>query len=84
MSRSPSASWARWRALARDARGLDSDALLAALQRSNLTQDALRQLLIRLDTEGYIAVDWTCDAPRCSFRNPLLRRWWHQYRPQAN
>ena len=72
-------------ALARDARGLDSDALLAALQRSNLSQDALRQVLIRLDTEGYIAVDdWTRDAPRSSFRNPLLRRWWRQYRPQAN
>jgi hypothetical protein len=71
-------------ALARAAQGQDIDGLLTEIQRSGLTRDQLRQLLTRLHVEGFITVDdWDQDSPRCSFRNPLLRRWWLRYKPQS-
>ncbi len=71
-------------ALARDAQGSTIDGLLAAIQRPNLTRDGLRQVLTRLHAEGFVTVEnWDQDSPHCSFRNPLLRRWWQRYKPQA-
>lgn len=58
--------------------------LLAAVGRSQLTKDDLRALLVRLDTEGFITVtQWESGDPTASFNNPLVRRWWNRYRPQA-
>ena len=68
--------------LARDAQGADMDVLLSTIQRADLTRDHLRKVLMRLDTEGFIAVDsWEHDAPRCHFLNPLLRLWWYLAKP---
>jgi hypothetical protein len=37
---------------------------------------------MRLHAEGFITVsDWDGNAPTAAFRNPLLRRWWHRYKP---
>jgi uncharacterized protein len=72
-------------ALAATHHGADLNSLLATLQRPALTRPALQNLLIRLHTEGFITVDsWDQDSPRCSFRNPLLRRWWQRYKPQTS
>jgi uncharacterized protein len=71
-------------ALAAAPQGANLDSLLATLQRPDLTRPALQALLIRLHTEGFITVDqWDQDSPHCAFRNPLLRRWWQRYKPQA-
>ncbi len=68
--------------LAMDAQGADIDGLLSTIQRADLTRERLRKVLMRLDTEGFIAVDsWEHDAPRCTFLNPLLRRWWCLAKP---
>jgi hypothetical protein len=72
-------------ALARDAQGTDIDGLLALIGQVGLTSDSLRQILMRLETEGFITVDnWQLDTPRCGFLNPLLRLWWLRTRPQFN
>jgi uncharacterized protein len=71
-------------ALAADPRGTNLDGLLSALQHPALTRPVLHALLIRLHTEGFITVDsWEVDSPHCTFRNPLLRRWWQRFKPQA-
>jgi hypothetical protein len=68
--------------LARDAQGADIDGLLSTLQRTDLTRDRLTKVLMRLNSEGFIAVDdWGYDAPRCNFLNPLLRLWWRLAKP---
>ena len=68
--------------LARDTQGADIDVLLSTIKRSDLTRDRLRKVLMRLDTEGFIAVDsWEHDAPHCNFLNPLLRLWWCLAKP---
>jgi hypothetical protein len=68
--------------LARDAQGADIDGLLGTIQRADITRERLRKVLMRLDTEGFIAVDsWEHDAPRCHFLNPLLRLWWCLAKP---
>jgi uncharacterized protein len=71
-------------ALAADPRGTNLDGLLSALQHADLTRRVLHGLLIRLHTEGFITVDsWEVDSPHCTFRNPLLRRWWQRFKPQT-
>ncbi|HEV6964019.1 hypothetical protein [Roseateles sp.] len=70
--------------LAERDQGTDMDGLLAALGRPGLTRDDLQSLLVRLHAEGFVTIDgWDDDSPQCAFRNPLLRRWWSRYRPQA-
>ena len=71
-------------ALSEDVRGRDLDALLASVRRPDLARNTLRELLVRLDTEGFIAVDsWEHESPTVGFLNPLLRRWWQRYPPSA-
>lgn len=72
-------------ALSRSAQGIEMDGVLAAIVRPDLTSDGLRQVLMRLVSDGFLAVDdWALDNPKCYFLNPLLRLWWHRARPQAN
>lgn len=69
-------------ALAKDAHGSDIDGLLASIQQPGLTREALRKVLMRLDTEGFIAVDdWEHESVPCRFLNPLLRLWWRLSKP---
>ena len=71
-------------ALAATPQGANLDTLLTTLQCPDLRRPELQTLLIRLHTEGFITVDnLEHDSPLCSFRNPLLRRWWQRYKPQA-
>jgi polyhydroxyalkanoate synthesis regulator phasin len=68
--------------LARDPQGADIDGLLSTIQRADLSRERLRKVLMRLDVEGFIAVDsWELDSPRCHFLNPLLRLWWCLAKP---
>jgi hypothetical protein len=68
--------------LAHDAQGADIDGLLSAIQRNDLSRERLIKVLMRLDTEGFIAVDsWEYESPRCKFLNPLLRLWWSLAKP---
>jgi hypothetical protein len=54
--------------------------LLASLARTGYGRDDLRDLLMRLDVEGYVTVDdWADDDLLVTFRNPLLRRWWIKF-----
>lgn len=70
-------------ALASHGQGTDIDGLLGKIQTVNLTREHLRQVVMRLYTEGFIAVDsWENESPRCYFLNPLLRLWWSSYRPR--
>lgn len=71
-------------ALAPHPQGLGIDALLAAIGQPGLTRDALRIVLMRLDTEGFVNVDWGADNPAAAFGNVLLRRWWQRFPPQAD
>ena len=72
-------------ALSRNSQGLEADGLLATIERPELTAEGLRLVLMRLTSDGFLAVDdWKLDSPRCYFLNPLLRLWWHRARPQAN
>ncbi len=72
-------------ALAPHSTGLTVDTLLATINRADLTRDGLFSVLKRLHVEGFITVaDWDGDNPTIAFRNPLLRRWWHRYRPTSN
>ena len=70
--------------LATKPEGSDMDVLLGAVHRSEVTREQLRSLLMRLDADGFIAVnDWVLDSPTFTFRNPLLRRWWNHYKPSS-
>ena len=61
----------------------DIDVLLSAIGDPSLSKDTLRAVLMRLSTEGFVAVDdWESEIPTCNFLNPLLRRWWLLARPQ--
>lgn len=71
-------------ALAPHPQGLGIDALLAEIRKPHLTRDALRVVLMRLDTEGFVSVGWADDNPIPAFRNVLLRRWWQRFPPQVN
>ncbi|MFM0188080.1 ATP-binding protein [Paraburkholderia nemoris] len=72
------------RALSASAQGANIDAIMTQLQQPNVTKDHLRQVLMRLSSEGFVAVDsWTADAPHFSFLNPLLRMWWCQALPSS-
>ena len=69
-------------ALAPYPQGLSMDALLAAIGRPDLSKDALRKWLMRMDVEGFISIDnWEAASPSAAFRNVLLRRWWQQFPP---
>ncbi len=71
-------------ALARPAQGLSISGLLAAIGASELTEQTLHRLLQRLHVDGFVTVEeWGADDPGVAFRNPLLRRWWQRFRPQA-
>jgi uncharacterized protein len=71
-------------ALAPMAQGLSLDALLAAASHADLTRARLREILRRLEVEGFVTVsDWDVDDATAAFRNPLLRRWWVRFPPQA-
>lgn len=71
-------------ALAQNATDLSLDSLLAANGRVDVTREDLRRVLTRLYVEGFVTVsDWDGDNPRASFLNPLLRRWWKRFPPQA-
>lgn len=64
--------------------GRDIDALLVAVKKPELTKSTLRNLLMRLDAEGFIVIDnWDSETPLATFRNVLLRRWWQRFPPQA-
>lgn len=72
-------------ALAKNSQGTDIDGVLSQLQLAGLSRERLRKILMRLDSEGFIAVDsWDHDTPHCSFLNPLLRLWWCRARPEIN
>ena len=72
-------------ALAPHPQGLGIDALLAAAGQPNLTRNAFRKLLMRLDAEGFVTIDdWGADNPVAAFRNVLLRRWWLRFPPHAD
>ena len=69
-------------ALAPHAGGRRLGDLWSALGRPQLTKAALREVLMRLDVEGFLAVsDWDSDEPAVSFLNPLLRAWWNRFTP---
>jgi len=70
-------------ALAASPSALTCDTLLAAIGRPSLGRQELRAVLLRLHTEGFISVgDWDSADRPCTFRSPLLRRWWQRFDPQ--
>lgn len=70
--------------LASSSQGSNISALLAVVGDPALTQSGLHAVLTRLHVEGFITVvDWDSPEPMAAFRNPLLRRWWQRYQPQA-
>ena len=70
-------------ALARSTSALSYDTLLTVIGRPTLVHKELRAVLIRLHAEGFISVDaWDSADASCTFRNPLLRRWWRRFDPQ--
>lgn len=72
-------------ALAPHPQGRSVDTVLAVIGRADLSRNQLRANLTRLHTEGFVTVqDWDGADPMVAFRNPLLRRWWQRYTPQAN
>lgn len=71
--------------LASNPQGLGIDGVLPGVGKPSLTRESLRKLLMRLDAEGFIAVDdWEAINPVVTFRNVLLRRWWQRFPPQEN
>lgn len=65
-----------------DGRGVDT--LLAGIERPELAKNTLRSLLTRLHAEGFVAIrEWESENPTAAFLNPLLRRWWHRFKPHA-
>ena len=72
-------------ALAPHPQGRSVDTVLTTIGRADLTREQLRAVLTRLHTEGFVTVQgWEGTDPTGAFRNPLLRRWWQRYTPQAN
>ncbi len=72
-------------ALAPHPQGRSIDTVLTTIGRADLTRVQLQAVLTRLHTEGFVTVqDWDGPDPTAAFRNPLLRRWWQRYTPQAN
>jgi len=70
-------------ALAASPSALTCDTLLPAIGRPSLGRQELRPVLLRLHTEGFISVgDWDSADRPCTFRSPLLRRWWQRFDPQ--
>ena len=71
--------------LAPHSQGRSINTLLATIGRADLTREQLQVILTRLHTEGFVTVQgWEGSDPTSAFRNPLLRRWWQRYTPQAN
>jgi hypothetical protein len=71
-------------ALAQQGTALSFDALLTAHGRASVTRGDLQRVLTRLYVEGFVTVsDWDGENPSASFLNPLLRRWWKRFPPQA-
>jgi uncharacterized protein len=63
--------------------GMVVDTLLATVNQSSVTRDALVRILMRMDAEGFVACDnWQDEAQFITIRNPLLRRWWQLRPPQ--
>lgn len=72
-------------AVAPHPQGRSVDTVLTTIGRADLKREQLRAVLTRLHTEGFVTVhDWDGPDPIVAFRNPLLRRWWQRYTPQAN
>lgn len=71
-------------ALAPHPGGKTIDNILSAVARADLTRERIQQLLLRLHEEGFVSIeDWDATDMKCQFRNPLLRRWWLRFKPQA-
>ncbi|MBC7609945.1 MAG: hypothetical protein H7228_10305 [Polaromonas sp.] len=71
--------------LASDAQGATIDSLLQTVNRSNLSREALKRILLRMSLEGFVfCINWEDDAQAVSFRNPLLRGWWQRYPPNTS
>lgn len=72
-------------ALAAVTQDLSIDTVLSTIARPDLPRALLFEILTRLHTEGFVTVQgWDGSDPMVAFRNPLLRRWWQRYKPQAN
>lgn len=72
-------------AVAPHPQGRSVDTVLTTIGRAELERRQLLAVLTRLHTEGFVTVhDWDGPDPTAAFRNPLLRRWWQRYTPQAN
>lgn len=72
-------------ALAPHPQGRSVDTVLTTIGRADITREQLRAVLTRLHTEGFVTVQgWEGPDAMCAFRNPLLRRWWQRFTPQAN
>lgn len=72
-------------AMAATKQELSIDTILSTIARTDLTRARLHEILTRLHTEGFVTVQgWNGSDPTAAFRNPLLRRWWQRYKPQAN
>jgi len=70
--------------LAQHGGAVSLDALLATIGRADVTRRDLHRVLTRLYLEGFVTVsDWDGDNPSASFLNPLVRRWWKRFPPQA-
>ena len=71
--------------LAIDVQGATIDSLLQTVNRSNLSREALKRILLRMSVEGFIVcINWEDDTQTVSFRNPLLRGWWQRYPPNTS
>lgn len=69
-------------ALCKTEQGLSIDGVLSALAKPELSRSQCLQLLIQLCDEGFLFQDNPADE-YCPyrFRIPLLRLWWHRYKP---
>ena len=71
--------------LAIDVQGATIDSLLQTVNRSNLSREALKRILLRMSVEGFVVcINWEDDTQTVSFRNPLLRGWWQRYPPNTS
>ena len=71
-------------ALSQHSLGLSLNSLLTTIASPKMTAENLRQLLWRLDAEGFVNVDnWDSTDSITSFRNILLRRWWLRFPPST-
>lgn len=70
-------SFGSLKVVCRDSAGASMDEIKAELAISGIDTQLLRQVMIRLASDGYISVDdWSKSSPQVIFLNPLLRRWW--------